>query len=81
MEAFRSFDVKKDNVISIIDRVESWKDVYTSPGGDVHVRASNHGRVTIIPNGGKCITLPLVESINMLSKIADGISGAMDLIK
>ncbi|NBW06440.1 MAG: hypothetical protein EBR82_00260 [Caulobacteraceae bacterium] len=73
--------MKKDNVISIVDRVESWKDVYTSPGGDVYVRASSHGRVTIIPSSGKCVTLPLVESINMLSKIADGISGAMDLIK
>lgn len=70
-----------NNVVSLLDRMEKWKSAYESPDGSLIIKASNHGRFSFQIGGKNCeITrLEFVESVNMLTRLSDGMSNALEM--
>lgn len=70
-----------NNVVSLLDRMERWTSAYESPDGSIVIKASSHGRFSFYVRGQKTeVThLDFVESVNMLSRLSDGMSNALEM--
>lgn len=62
----------KNNVISIRDRIERWKHVYTSPAGNFKVFASSMGKIKLEASSKEQICLDFFESVRFMSDVSKG---------
>ena len=64
--------IMKDNVISIRDRIERWKHIYTSPAGNFKVSVSNMGKLKLEAASKEQICLDFFESVCFMSEVSKG---------
>lgn len=57
-------------VISLNDKLESWKDSYTSPCGGLTIRLSSQGRIKLHSID---ITMDLAGVVSMLSRVSEDV--------
>jgi len=66
--------MKKDNIISLADRLERWQHIYTSPNGEFAVTVSSRGylKVSFRDDQKKPIYLDFFESVRFMSEVSKG---------
>jgi len=66
--------MKKDNIISLVDRLERWRHVYTSPNGEFNVTVSSRGylKVSFREDQKDAICLDFFESVRFMSEVSKG---------
>lgn len=66
--------MKKDNVISMAERLERWQHIYTSPNGEFYVTVSSRGclKVSFRDDQKKPIFLDFFESVRFMSEVSKG---------
>jgi len=66
--------MKKDNIISLVDRLERWRHVYTSPNGEFNVTVSSRGylKVSFREDQKDTICLDFFESVRFMSEVSKG---------
>lgn len=60
-------------VVSLLEKTEKWSTSYVSPDGDVQIKTSSHGRITIQTgrNDSRHVRLDFFESVRMLSRVTE----------
>lgn len=65
--------MKKDNVISMAERLERWQHIYTSPNGEFYVTVSSRGFLKVdFRDDKKSILLDFFESVRFMSVVSKG---------
>jgi hypothetical protein len=71
-----------NNVISLVDKTEFWRDAYLSPDNDLHIKISNNGRLRFIPSEGEhnahVVVLETVEAVKLLTNLSKQIEVAIN---
>lgn len=65
-------------VISLVDRLESWSDVYSSSNDEFFVQASNHGRLKFFTSEGNLTVLEFTEAVKFLSQTSKRLETALE---
>jgi len=67
-------------VISILERLETWRIAYESPDGRLRISASNHGRLSFAVDNANPVVLAMVDSVGALGDLSEGMSKALDIL-
>lgn len=72
--------MSKDNIISLADRLERWKKVYTSPQSEFDIVVSSRGNLKIVFKNREAVpsvNLDFIESVKFMSDVSKAFEEVM----